>query len=143
MPRYADTYIDGLFRRAQLDGLVELAAIFGGWPGWNERDVRYGLPPPLFAFVESQLWFSQSIRSGTWTYFEATSIERQRALYEALQQFAPPDFADHYRHGMEHWRTEVEMTNLDDWIWKTEQDCIDWHWRLLREHRELCQTLCA
>lgn len=143
MPRLSDTYIDRLLASGKYDALVELQNIFWGWPGLASDHPQYGLPPAVFAFVETLNWFSQAIRSGAWTYFEVTPKERQIAMLEGLQQIAPPEFADQYRHGIEHWRVQEKMRDLDLWISNSESICDQWLFDLLHQNRKELEALYA
>ena len=143
MARFSDTYIDRLLASGKYDALVELQGIFWGWPGLVSDHPRYGLPPAVFAFVETLNWFSQAIRSGAWTYFEVTPTERQLAMFAELQRIGPPEFADQYKQGSEHWRVQEKMRDLDRWFSANEPVCDQWLFDLLRQNRKELGALYA
>ncbi len=143
MARFSDTYIDCLLASGKYDALVELQSIFWCWPGLASDQPRYGLPPTVFTFVETLNWFSQAIRSGAWTYFEVTPNERQMSMFAALQRIGPPKFADQYQFGIEHWRAQEKMRDLDRWISDNESICDQWLFDLLRQNRKELGALYA
>jgi hypothetical protein len=143
MARFTDAYIDRLLASRKFDALVELQGIFWGWSGLAAHHPQYGLPVPVFIFIESLNWFSQAIRSGVWSYFEVTPIERQEAMYAELQCLAPTGFAEQYRQGIKHWRDQAKMKNLDRWVSENESACDDWLFKLLLAHRQELRPLYA
>ena len=70
----------------------------------------------MFLLVEMLCWSAQAIRSGVWTYYEATGTSRQEAMYQALRQYAPNGFAETYLQGMQDWRDQSLIRVIDDWI---------------------------
>src|SRR5258708_2971759 len=90
------SYLDGLFASRDYDGLVWLSSMLCGTRGFNLRSPTYGLPRALFLFVESLAWFAQGLRSGVWTYFEATPSVRQQEMLAALGDLAPKGFDEQY-----------------------------------------------
>lgn len=123
MRRYADSYIDQLIGRSDYEAMVDLQGILMSGTRVNLDAPDYGLPSIPFVFVESILWFSQSVRSGAWTYFESTAKDRQAAMYEALDSFAPLGFAERYKYGSENWRDSERMIELDRWIDESDDSC--------------------
>ncbi len=85
MSLIASAYLDKTFSERDEASLAFLSSLVCGTQAFDERHAIYGLPPPLFLFVEDLLWFAQAWRSGSWTYFEATPPERQQAMLEALR----------------------------------------------------------
>jgi len=136
MTRFSDTYIDNLFASGTYDALVELAGIICGWSGFAEQHPDRGLPPVALVFLETLTWFSQGIRSGSWTYFEATSVERQLAVLSYLEGIAPAEFVERYREGVEHWRDQERMRDHDRWIDSNESVCNQWLINLLLQNRK-------
>lgn len=143
MDRFSDTYVDRLLVSGKYDALVELQSIFWGWSGLAAHHSQYGLPPAAFTFVEVLNWFSQTIRSGAWTYFEATPTETQWAVLAELHRLAPPDFADQYKQGIEYWKDEEKMKVLDRWVAENESVCDQWLFDLLRQNSEELKVLYA
>jgi hypothetical protein len=94
MPKFSQAYLDTLFSSPDFSKLVELCGYLQD--GLNRSEPGYGYPQPVFVFLESLLWFSQAIRSGAWTYYEATPRARQDAMLRALEREAPRGFAAHY-----------------------------------------------
>jgi hypothetical protein len=135
MRRYADSYIDQLIARSDYDAMVDLQGILMSGHGVNFDMPEYGLPSIAFVFVESILWFAQSVRSGAWTYFESISPERQSAMYQALESFAPKGFAERYKFGSENWKDPEQMERLDRWIDETDPACIEWLAAFQRKNR--------
>lgn len=109
MTRFSETYIDRLLASGKYDALVELQGIFWSWSDSAAHHPQYGLTPAVFTFVETLNWFSQAIRSGAWTYFEATPTGRQNAMLTALQRLAPAEFTARYEEGIKHWRDQEMM----------------------------------
>jgi hypothetical protein len=135
MPRYSDQYLDGLFDSSEYLDLVMLQGILATPPHFDSALSGYGLPTHFFAVVEGLAWFAQSCRSGVWTYFEATSPERQQAMYDALVKCGPKDFAERYQFGMHHWRDSGEIAPLDFWMKSNDDRASEWMRTVLREHR--------
>ena len=134
MSLYSDKYIDALLDRTDYASLVEMQGIIWSSIQINKHAASYGLPLPIFVFVEVLGWFAQSIRSGSWTYFEATSPERQRSLLEALICIKP-DYGKQYHYGMKQWRDISAIKELDAWIEREDEKCNSWLREILREHR--------
>lgn len=143
MARFSDTYIDRLIASGKYDALTELQGIFWGWSGLSSDHPQYRLPPAVFVFVETLNWFSQAIRSGTWTYFEVTPTERQLVMFAELQRIGPPEFADQYKQGSEHWLVQEKMVDLDRWVSANESVCDQWLFDLLRQNRKELRALYA
>jgi len=73
----------------------------------------------LFSSVLS--WISAR-RSGVWTYYEATSPDKQQDLLKKLTQHATLNFlAERYQYGMENWHTENALNDLEHWLDKNEK----------------------
>lgn len=101
----------------------------------------YGLPTFAFVFAETLLWFAQAIRSGVWTYYEATPALRQRVMAAALRIHAPQGFADSYERGMLDWRDELKIHAVDVWIETNDAAANAWLRSLARENRETLLAL--
>jgi hypothetical protein len=141
MPKFGQAYLDSLFSAPDFSKLVELSGYLH--EGLNRSEPSYGYPQPVFVFLESLLWFSQAIRSGAWTYYEATPRARQDAMLRALEREAPTGFATHYALGMQNWRDERTIGVVDAWIEKHDEDNNRWLWRLVNEHRATIERLCG
>jgi hypothetical protein len=143
MPRYSDRYLDGLFESSTYHDLVVLQGILTTPPHFDSHQPDYGLPSHFFVVVEGVAWFAQACRSGVWTYFEATPPQRQQAMYEALLQFGPEEFAHHYQFGMRHWRDAQEVAPLDSWMKAMDEVANEWMRTILRAHRAEYKALYA
>src|SRR5438874_6346073 len=104
--KYAIQYIDGLVDGETYHDLVELSSAMCSSPHYRSTAPDYALPIFAFVFAETLLWFAQAIRSGVWTYYEATPLSRQQAMAAALRAHAPQGFADWYERGMADWQDE-------------------------------------
>ncbi len=143
MARYTDAYIDRLISSKGFLELVELQGIFFGWSGCDFNLPNFGFHSSVFTFNESLTWFSQAIRSGVWTYYEATPIERQEAMFAALQIHAPIEFSKQYKYGIEHWKDVERIESLDSWIEDNEFMCNEWLFDLLLKNRHELSTFYA
>jgi hypothetical protein len=141
MPKFSQAYLDTLFSSPDFSKLVELCGYLQD--GLNRSEPGYGYPQPAFVFLESLLWFSQAIRSGAWTYYEATPRARQDAMLRALEREAPRGFATHYALGMQNWQDERKIGVVDAWIEKHDEDNNLWLWRLVNQHRATIERLCG
>jgi hypothetical protein len=126
MRRFSVEYVDKLLAVADYGPLAELSAIAWGSPMFSRNAPEYGLPRPLFVVVEGLCWLSQAIRSGVWTYYEATPRARQDAMCKALRERAPGDVADFYERGMTDWEDEDKMRAVDQWIEANEGPLLHW-----------------
>lgn len=142
MHRFSANYLDSLFASREYEKLAELSAIISGSSQFRADVPDYGLPMPAFVFCESLLWFAQTFRSGVWTYFEATPIERQKAMLSALEIMAPHGFADRYAFGSQFWKDAVKMKDLDQWMNDHDDENNLWLWSLIDEHRDSMQNIC-
>lgn len=143
MRRYADSYIDQLISRSDYEAMVDLQLILMSGTGVILDAPEYGFPTIPFVFVESILWFAQSIQSGAWTYFESSPKDRQAAMYEALDSFAPLGFAEKYKYGSENWQDSERMKELDRWIDESENFCVQWLAEFQRKNRDVFWPLYA
>jgi hypothetical protein len=134
-PQFSPAYLESLFTPGRYENLVEISSFLSGSASFAPEREDYGLELPLFAFVESLAWFAQSVRSGAWTYFEATPTKRQARMREALESLAPAGFAAHYALGMSSWREEVAMRQLDNWLEQHDSENNKWLWHHLETHR--------
>lgn len=134
--------LDAIFQAREYEGLVSLSAALCGSNLFDGKGATWGLPSPLFLFVEGLLWFAQGIRSGTWTYFEATPPARQQAMLEALRQEGmPPDFAERYALGMRNWETPDALDALDAWLDDNDWLNKDLLWALASRHRTSIESV--
>jgi hypothetical protein len=140
--RFSTQYIDRLLEYPDYSHIVELSAILWGWSGVQRDEPAYGFPEPIFIFVECLAWFAQSIRSGVWTYFEATPPERQSAMFGALKRYAPPGYAEAYAKGSREWQNESEWPNLAKWMVYNDKEAHVWlWWWAATKYRDLIDTL--
>ncbi len=93
--------------------------------------------------VEGLVWFAQSCHSGVRTYIEATSPDRQQAMYDALVKCGPKDFAERYQIGMQHWRDSDDIVQLDFWMKSNDDRASEWMRAVLRDHRAEYKALFA
>ena len=134
--QYAVRYIDRLLDGDTYHDLVDLSSAMCSSPQYASQAPDYGLPTFAFLFAETLLWFAQAIRSGVWTYYEATPTPRQRALAAALRAHAPAGFADWYERGMSDWQDEQKIQAVDEWMEANDHAANAWLRRLARENRE-------
>lgn len=134
--KYAVEYIDRLLDGETYHDLVELSSAMCSSPQYASRSPDYGLPTFAFVFAETLLWFAQAIRSGVWTYYEATPVPRQHAMAAALRAQAPQGFADWYERGMTDWQDEQKIGAVDEWIEASDDAANVWLRHLARENRE-------
>jgi hypothetical protein len=138
MPRkFSQAYIDRLLAGTDYGGLVDLLSMVRASRKFNFDLPGYGIPQPLFLFVEMLGWTAQSIRSGTWTYFESTPQARQQVMLEALREAAPEGFAVWYEQGMLHWQKVERMAAVDQWLEANEDLAIAWLWKVAKNNREM------
>jgi len=83
MSRFSAEYVDDLLARGGYTELTELSAIICGSPSLRRDNPGWGLPEIPFVFVETLFWFAQGMKSGVWTYYEATPVARQEAMLKA------------------------------------------------------------
>jgi len=140
-PAISPSYIDGLFRERDYGGLVWISSLISGSDAAKLQEPDYGLPQPLFLFVESLSWFAQAIRSGAWTYYESTPDTRQKVLLTAYEADGPKGFSQRYAQGMSGWKNPTEMADLDAWIEKTDNENNKWLWELASKNRSLIEAL--
>lgn len=114
-----------------------------GSDSYKPEEANYGLEPPVFVLIESLLWFSQALRSGVWTYFEATPVLRQEAMLWALRRVAPKDFSEYYTVGMKVWKDENKIRAVDTWMQNNDEENNRLLWRLAIEHRASIERLCG
>jgi hypothetical protein len=134
--KYSPEYIDQLLSGSEYTQLVDLSAVFSSSSRFDRKASDYGLSEVAFVYVETLCWFAQSIRSGTWTYFEATPEARQKLMHAALNAHAPEGFAEAYRRGAENWQSEQEIAAVDEWIEANDSAANQWLWRFARQHRD-------
>lgn len=134
-PKASPAYLDARLQSGQYEDLAELSRLLSTADSFHLSADDYGLAMPLFVFIESMSWFAQAIRSGTWTYFEATSTARQAAMYKALESLAPTNFAKSYALGMSEWRNPDAMQHLDRWIEEHDTENNRWLSQLAQSHR--------
>jgi hypothetical protein len=82
------------------------------------------------------------MRSGVWTYFETTPIERQHAMLARLKADASqPAFCAQYQFGMRNWRTPSAVVPIDAWIEANDELNNSIIWQIICGNRELVQRL--
>jgi hypothetical protein len=141
--KFSQAYLDQLFSAPDFSKFVEINGYLVGSDAYDRSQPTYGFPEPVFVFTEGLIWFSQAIRSGVWTYYEATPPFRQEAMLRALKEHAPKGFAAKYALGMKNWQRKSKMAGLDEWIRDHEDDCNRWLWHLITEHRPTLEVLCG
>jgi hypothetical protein len=140
-PSVTPSYVNGLFATRDDDGLVWLCSAICGGGQFNRQSPTYGLPKALFLFVESLTWFAQGLRSGVWTYFEATSSMRQQEMLAALHDLAPVGFDEQYASGMRGWADAAQAGEVDSWLEQNEEKNDAFLWQLLEQNREMIDAL--
>ena len=100
-PHYSSSYLDRLFSSDTYEDLGQISSLLSATDRFSRSESDYGLPEPLFVFVETLAWFAQSWRSGAWTYREATLLTRQAVMRRALEGVADPALAHCYSEGMQ------------------------------------------
>ena len=141
--KFSQAYLDQLFSAPDLSKFVEISGYLIGSDTYDRREATYGFPAPVFVFVESLVWFSQTIRSGAWTYYEATPPVRQAAMRDALNVHAPDELVVQYARGMKDWRDKARIAQVDEWISANEEICDRWLWHLILDHRPAIEVLCG
>jgi hypothetical protein len=143
--KFSQAYLDQLFSAPDFCKFVEIDGYLVGSDTYDRREPTYGFPAPVFVFVESLCWFSQTIRSGAWTYtyYEATPPVRQVTMLQALREHAPEELVVQYASGMKDWRKESKISRVDEWIGTHEDVCHRWLWHLLLDHRPAIELLCG
>ncbi len=134
--RYATEYIDRLLQRGSYSDLVELSGMICSSGRFQAQQPDYGLPRFAFVFVETLLWFAQAIRSGVWTYYEATREPRQRAMVGALRDAGPADFATWYERGMRDWSVQARIAEVDVWMKTNDERATIWLHELIAKNSE-------
>ncbi len=137
MPRFSSEYIDKLLTGREYSDLVTLSTIVGSSTMFKNDESDYGLPSEAFLFVELLCWFAQAIRSGVWTYYEATPKERQLAFARVLLEFAPSDFYDWFNRGTKNWKDEEKIKTVDEWIEMNDERCNRWLREFALSNRDL------
>lgn len=131
-----------LYEARDYDGLAWISAVLCGSSNFTMDNPTYGLPTPAFIIVERLAWFAQGIRSGSWTYFEATPLERQHAMLSALtQDETHADFAAKYAFGIQNWHEPSALHALDVWLDENDERNTKITWQLASANRELIQNI--
>jgi hypothetical protein len=139
MSLIAPAYLDRMFSERDEASLTLLSSVICGAQAFDRGHATYGLPSSLFLFVEGLLWFAQSWRSGSWTYFEATPLERQQAMLEELRTHAPKGWADQYAFGMRHWQDTERLSALDTWLEGRDKANSEFLWDHLAQYRAILE----
>ena len=134
-PRYSSKYLDGLISSDTHRALVQISSLLCACDRFSKSERDYALPQSLFVLVETLAWEAQSWRSGAWTYYEATPLERQDAMQGALEAIAPLPLAHCYAKGRRIWRDERAIRAVDDWIKSHQHEVIGWLQSLMRANR--------
>jgi hypothetical protein len=141
-PRYSAAYLDRLFSSETYEDLTQLSSILCATDRFSQSESDYGLPQPLFVFVECLHWLATSWRSGSaWTYYEATPPTRQEAMRQGLEALEAPDLARRYAEGMEHWRDPQARRVLDAWVKEHDVNVTLWLRSLVRAYRPTIEEL--
>jgi hypothetical protein len=141
--KFNQDYLDQLFSAPDFSKFVEINGYLIGSDVYDRSQPTYGFPVPVFVFKESLIWFSQSIRSGARTYYEATPSFRQVAMRDALKLHAPDELGLQYELGMKDWRHKARIARVSQWISSREDVCHRWLWHLSLEHRPEIEVLCG
>jgi hypothetical protein len=77
-PRYSTAYLNRLFSSDAYQDLSQLSSILCATDRFSQGESDYGLPQPLFVFVECLHWLAMSWRSGSactkaWTPWQPQS----------------------------------------------------------------------
>jgi hypothetical protein len=113
MPRkFSEQFIDRLLSDVTEGSMAELSSILCGSAQFHVESPDYGFPVGLFVFCEVLLWISQTERSGSYTYFDATPVSRQKILIDALESLRAHDLARTYRRGM----ANVDDSETNRWV---------------------------
>jgi hypothetical protein len=141
--KFGQAYLEGLFSAPDLSKFVEINGYLVGSDAYDRSQPTYGFPVAVFVFKQSLICFSQSIRSGAWTFYEATPPARQEAMFRELKEHAPEELAAQYARGMKDWRNRSKIARVDQWIRAREDVCHHWFWDLLLDHRPAIEVLCS
>ena len=110
--RYHPDFVNELFQKKDVFGLSRL---------FHALATKGEIPHSCTLFNAVLHWVSNT-RSGTWTYYESTSLHLQQAVYESLVLSQELNFlADRYRFGMENWQTKHCLNDLDSWLESNEK----------------------
>jgi hypothetical protein len=139
--RYSRAYLDRLLSSDEYGDLAQVSSLLGATDRFSSSESDYGLPEPLFVFVEGLLWLAQSSRSGAWTYYEATPTTRQEAMFRALGPCADKMLARCYADGMHGWRDPDVMRAIDDWVRNHHDEIAAWLRGLVRANRSTIEEL--
>ena len=129
-PQFTSAYLDSLFEPGNYENLIQITSLLTGSSAFDSSKSDFGLGDDLFALVESLGWFAQSVRSGSWTYFETTPSSRQARMLDVLRISGPPGFTAKYEYGMTHWRDAERLNDLDLWIDGADGANNNWLWAL-------------
>lgn len=140
---FSDSYIDRKTSPSDLASLIELHGAILSLPNFDFSQLAYGLPDIAFVFVETVAWLSQSVRSGSWTYFESTPEARVNALLRMLEVVAPKGLVEQYRFGATHWVEPSQLEVLDRWVANSERDFDAWLCGFVRGNQREFQALIA
>ncbi|KQP34994.1 hypothetical protein [Methylobacterium sp. Leaf100] len=134
--------LDRMLAAPAYEDLVWIAGILAGCSRYDPEAPTYGLPEVAFGLVERLTWFAQGVRSGVWTYFEATPLPCQNAMLAILKaDAAHPEFRQAYEIGMRDWRTPSALTAVDAWMDANDDRNTRILWDLVAANRTLLQGL--
>lgn len=138
MPRkFSEQFINRLIDDSKENSFEELSSILCGSSHFRIEEPDYGLPRAIFAFCEVLLWFAQSERSGSNTYFEATPSNRQLALCDALECLQAYELMQTYRRAM----TCQDDEFIHHWMYENAQAVRRWLQELLVSNRAIILQL--
>ncbi len=143
MGMFSESHIDRLTSPSDLASLIELHGAILSLSDFDTNQLTYGLPDIAFVFVETVVWLSQSVRSGSWTYFESTPEARVNALLRLLEVVAPKELVEQYRFGATHWVEPGQLAVLDRWIANSERDFDAWLCDFIRGNKREFRILIA
>ncbi len=142
-PRYSRELVDGWFASADWPGLVVIQKALVCHPSFDRSRADLGLPLSLFAINEGMIWLALSDRSGTLSYFEATSEPRQQAMLKAMANLAPSELSEMYQRGMQDWNQPERAEEIDVWFSShiNTRRIEQWLWRVAKAERPLIESL--
>lgn len=149
-PLYHHQYIAKIFAQRDQQALFELHRILFAAKA-DRQSPNYGLPEPLFLFIEGFIWFGVvGGRVTTAVHFSGTPHARRQVMLSALKAYAPPHFAATFELGMHEFaygdatgENEDVSDRLDRWMEQHEGEFEEVLWQLLeRERSQIEAILC-
>jgi hypothetical protein len=123
---FANAYIDRLFAEKDMPGLHHLISVM-------ERDKA--LPEEFWLFSRILEWLG-SVRSGIYQYYEGIPRDKFKEIGQTLDQFKLTDLAERYRYGMSVWNGPDKASDLDEWIYKNEDEVQNIVFQLISQRQD-------